>query len=130
LTATAGTARDFSIFTGVNGIGTKTISLSGVNSVLTVDTSTVNTAVLKLSALGASTSTTSPRTYFETMTATDANGMTTPYYISLTVNPRIIVSTSRETITTTFGVAGTATLTATQGTGALSFTRVSGSGSS
>jgi hypothetical protein len=132
LTATAGTARDFELFTATDGVGNKTLSLSGTNSNFRIDTSTANTAIFKVLSSATSTNASTARTYSETLTAVDTNGIATAYYLSVAVSPALLITTTSDTVTTTFGRNGSTTLNvaANTGTGVSTFSRVSSSGSS
>lgn len=125
INTTAGFAADYSLFTATLGTGNKTFDLSPTVTGITLDTSTANTAILKLGT-GIAANGTSAATYLETMTATDSVTGLTKYDLSITVNPAISITASTPTtLSTTFGKVAYDTFTATYGTGAKNFSIVS-----
>ncbi|CAN2227021.1 hypothetical protein MCEMRE185_01362 [Candidatus Nanopelagicaceae bacterium] len=130
LTMTAGTAATSTAFTASSGTGIKTLTLTGLNSGITMDTRTSNSGTLILASSLTSISTTSPRTIFETVTATDRTGAVAQAAIRITVNPAVIETATATSVTTTSGVSRTVTVYATQGTGNKTFTRTSATASS
>lgn len=128
LRTTAGLETTFSVFTGLNGTGTKTFSslVSPSTPGITTNSTGLNTAnVVVGSSVVAGT-------YTDTLTATDANNQTATYVLNITVNPKIAITATTDTVTTTFGRVAydTLTTTANTGTGNITFTRTSSSGSS
>jgi hypothetical protein len=120
INTTAGFASDFSLFTASLGTGVKTFGLSPTVTGITLDTSTVNTAILKLGT------NVTAGTYAETMTATDTVNGVTKYDLSITVNPAITITASTPvTLSTTYGIAAYDTFTAANGTGTKTFSEVS-----
>jgi hypothetical protein len=120
-TVTQGVARTITSVTSSEGSGTKTFTLSNLNTGITIDTSTANSFTLNLANTLTSTSPTVARTLTETVTATDASLATTTRVYTITVNPPVRVESTTGTITTTSGILAFDTLTATQGTGAKTF---------
>jgi hypothetical protein len=122
LTVTQGVAGSLSSVVASQGTGTKALSLSNTNAGISIDTATVNTFSLALANTLTATSTTVARTLTETVTATDTAGATTSRVYTITVNPPIRVESTTSVITTTSGIVAWDTFTATQGTGAKTFT--------
>jgi hypothetical protein len=120
LTTTAGKALTSSAFTAALGTGTRTLSLSGLNSGITIDTSTANTAYITAGSSLGSNSTTA-KSYYDTLTVTDSLGATTLRAFTVVVNPAISPTASSVALTTTSGVAITDTVTALYGTGVKTF---------
>jgi hypothetical protein len=129
-TMTEGKSTTYQIFAETGGTGTNTFSLSGANSTMSLaSVGADQTSLVVSSAISAGASNT-VRTYYETLTAIDSTTAATAYYLTINVNPKIIVTAATDTVTTTFGKTAYDTITAAYGTGALTFTRTSGSGSS
>ena len=129
-TMTEGKSATYQIFTETGGTGASTFSLSGTNSAISLASVGVDqTSVVVASSITA-TSASSAKTYYETLTATDSASAATAYYLTIIVNPKIAISATTDTVTTTFGKVAYDTITAAYGTGALTFARTSGSGSS
>jgi uncharacterized repeat protein (TIGR02543 family) len=122
LTTTAGTALTSSAFTAALGTGSRTLSLSGLNSGITIDTSTTNIAYVTAGSTLTSTNSTTARTYNETITVTDSLIATSVRAFSVVVNPAIVLSATSVNLTTTAGISILDTVTATQGTGTKTFT--------
>lgn len=117
LTTTAGTTLTSSAFTAALGTGSRTLSLSGLNSGITIDTSTTNIAYVTAGSSLTSTNSTTARTYYETMTVTDSLTATSVRAFSVVVNPAIALTATSVNLTTTAGVSIQDTITATSGTG-------------
>lgn len=98
--------------TATGGTGNKSFVLTGTaNAGITLDTSTVNTAILKVSSsVGAGT-------YYETITATDSLTASATFAITLTVAQAISLTSTSVSISKAYGVVATETITATLGTG-------------
>jgi uncharacterized repeat protein (TIGR02543 family) len=126
---TAGRAASTTVYTTASGSGTKSFSLSGLNAGVTIETSTLTTAFVRLASTLTSTSTTVARTITETVTATDASGATARITLTITVNPAVIETATALSVTTTSGVAASTTVFASQGTGNKTFTRASATAS-
>lgn len=122
LSTTAGTSITTTAFTAALGTGARTLTLSGVNSEISIDTSTANVGYVILGSGLTSTSSTSARTVYETVTATDSAGFSISRSLVITVNPAISTTVTFSTLTTTAGISITDTVTATQGTGNKTFT--------
>ena len=122
LSTTAGTSITTTAFTAALGTGARTLTLSGVNSEISIDTSTANVGYVILGAGLTSTSSTLARTVYETVTATDSAGFSISRSLVITVNPAISTTVTFSTLTTTAGISITDTVTATQGTGNKTFT--------
>lgn len=120
LTTTAGKALTSAAFTAALGTGTKTMSLSGLNSGITLDTSTANTAYITAGSSLTSNSTTA-KSYYDTLTVTDSLGATTLRAFTVVVNPAISGTVTASTLTITSGVTITDTVTALYGTGVKTF---------
>lgn len=126
INTTAGFAADYSLFTANLGTGNKTFALSPTIAGITLDTSTANTAILKLTSSISSSNSTTAAIYSETMTATDSVSGVTKYDLSITVNPAISISASTPTtLSTTIGKVAYDTFTATYGTGTKTFSLIS-----
>jgi uncharacterized repeat protein (TIGR02543 family) len=126
INTTAGLASNYSLFTVSLGTGNKTFALTPTVTGITLDTSTVNTAILKLGTNVASTNSTTAALYNETMTATDTVNGVTKYDLRITVNPAIAITASTPlTVSTTVGKTAYDTFTATYGTGNKTFSIVS-----
>jgi hypothetical protein len=98
--------------TASGGTGNKSFVLTGTaNAGITLDTSTVNTAILKVS------SSVVAGTYYETITATDSLTASATFAITLTVAQAISLTATNTAISKAYGVAATETITATLGTG-------------
>jgi len=78
---------------------------------ITIDTRTVNTAVL---TVGISTTS---GVYTETVTATDASSISSTFVITVTVAQSITLTPFSASVTKTYGIIATDTITATLGTG-------------
>ena len=130
IATTAGTAISTTAFTAASGTGTKTLTLSGLNSGITIDTSTANSAIVNLTSSLTTTDSVTVRTIFETVTATDQSGAVIRASLRITVNPAVVETATATSITTTSGVSRTVTIYATQGTGTKTFTRTSAVASS
>lgn len=129
-TMTEGKSATYQIFAETGGSGANSFSLSGTNSAISLaSVGTDQTSVVVSSSITATNATTA-KTYYETLTATDSVSAATAYYLTIVVNPKISISTTTDTVTTTFGKIAYDTITASYGTGALTFSRVSSSGSS
>ena len=122
LTVTQGVAGSLSGVVASQGTSTKILTLSNTNAGISIDTATANTFSLALANTLTATSTTVARTLTETVTATDTAGAATTRVYSIVVNPPIRVESTTSTITTTSGILAWDTFTATQGTGAKTFT--------
>lgn len=122
LVTTAGSAITTNAFTTALGTGTRTLRLSGLNSAISIDTSTANLGYLTLGSGLTATNSTTARTLYETVTATDAVGFTVSRALTITVNPAINLAATTTSLTTTAGIAIFDTVTATYGTGNKSFT--------
>jgi uncharacterized repeat protein (TIGR02543 family) len=122
VSVTQGVAGSITGVTATQGTGTKTFVISNSNAGITVDTSTANAFTLNLANTLTSTSATVARTLTETVTATDAASATTSRIYTITVNPPIRIESTTSIITTTSGIVAWDTFTATQGTGAKTFT--------
>jgi hypothetical protein len=124
---TQGLATRSSPFTASSGTGNKTFTLTPTISGITLDTSTLNTAVIVLDPSLAATNSTTAATYNESVTATDSLNTSTSFNVAITVNPRIALTAVTQTLTTSSGVAAFDTITATTGTGtgAITFSLVS-----
>ena len=98
--------------TATGGAGNMSFVLTGTtNAGITLDTSTVNTAILKVSSsVGAGT-------YYETITATDSLTASATFAITLTVAQAITLTPATASVTKIYGVVATDTITATLGTG-------------
>ena len=129
-TTTAGINSQFSMFSASKGSGNKSFTMAPVTAGITLDTSTVNTAILKVDTSVASTNSTTAATYYETLTATDSVSATTIYNVTLTVNPAVVETATTNTLNTTYGLTSYDTITATQGTGVKTFSMVSSTYSS
>jgi hypothetical protein len=130
IATTAGTAISTTAFTAASGTGTKTLTLTGLNSGITIDTSTANSAIVNLTSSLTTTDSVTVRTIFETVTAIDQSGAVIRASLRITVNPAVVETATATSITTTSGVSRTVTIYATQGTGAKTFTRASAVASS
>lgn len=117
LTTTAGTSLRSLAFTAALGTGNRTLTLSGKNSGISLDTSTANIGYVVLGTSLTSLNSTQPQTYSETITVTDSVSATTMRTLTIVVNPAIAMSAAQDTVTTTAGVAVTDTVTVTSGTG-------------
>ncbi|CAN2222917.1 Listeria/Bacterioides repeat [Candidatus Nanopelagicaceae bacterium] len=126
---TEGQGSSYRVFSETSGTGTNTFALSGNNSAISLaSVGTDQTSVVVSSSITANGNT--AKTYYETLTATDSATAATAYYLTINVNPKIAITTFTDTLTTTFGKAAYDTITASYGTGTLTFTRTSGSASS
>lgn len=121
ITMTAGKSASTTTFSATSGTGIKTLTLSGLNSGVTIDTSTTNSAIVNLSSSLTSTNTTTARTIYETVTATDQSGAVARAALRITVNPAIFETATSMSLITTTGVAITDTVTAYYGTGNKTF---------
>ena len=121
LTTTAGAALTSSAFTAALGTGTRTLSLSGLNTAITIDTSTSNTAYVTAGSSLTATNSNTAKSYYETMTVTDSLTATAIRAFTVVVNPVAVLSASSSSLTTTAGVSVLDTITATLGTGNKSF---------
>ncbi len=130
LTMTAGRAANTTAYTAASGTGIKTLTLSGLNSGITIDTSTTNSGIVNLASTLTSTNSTTARIINETITATDQSGAVARVALRITVNPEVIETATATSLTTTSGVSRTVTVYATQGTGNKTFTRTSATASS
>ena len=130
ITMTAGRAASTTAYTAASGTGIKTLTLSGLNSGVTIDTSTTNAGIVNLSSSLTSTNSTTARTFDETVTATDQSGAVARTVLRVTINPSVIETATATSVTTTSGVSRTVTIYATQGTGNKTFTRTSAVASS
>jgi uncharacterized repeat protein (TIGR02543 family) len=124
---TQGLATRSSPFTASSGTGNKTFTLTPTISGITLDTSTLNTAVIVLDPSLAATNSTTAATYNESVTATDTLNSSTAFNVRITVNPRIALTATTQSLTTSSGVAAYDTITATSntGTGAITFSLTS-----
>ena len=89
LTTTAGTALISSAFTAALGTGSRTLSLSRLNSAITIDTSTANTAYVTAGSSLTATNSTTAKSYYDTMTVTDSLTATSIRAFTVVVNPAI-----------------------------------------
>lgn len=120
LATTQGVATSTSLYYAGLGTGTKTFSISPSVAGVTLDTSTVNTVKINFDNTLQATDSATARVITQTVTAYDSMGqaVTTPVYISTTINPPIVITPSiPTTLTTTFGVTAYDTFTATRGMG-------------
>jgi hypothetical protein len=124
VTVTQGVAGSVIGVTSSEGSGTKTFTLSNLNSGITIDTSTANSFTLNLANTLTSTSSTVARTLTETVTATDAALATTTRVYTITVNPPVQETFTVGSITTTSGIVAFETFTASYGTGNKTFTLI------
>ena len=125
ITTTESVTASSSIYYAGLGTGNKTFTLSNPTVGLSIDTSTVNTVRLNAANTLTATSTTVARSISQVITATDTTGVaaTTPVYLTTVINPRVIITDATPgTLSTTFGRIAYDTFTATQGTGAKTFT--------
>ena len=130
LETTEGKASTYQVFSETGGTGNSTFSLSGVNSTFSLASVGTDRTSLIVGSATTATNATTAKTYYETLTATDSTSATTAYYLNITVNPKIAITATTDTVTTTFGKIAYDTITAAYGTGTLQFTRTSSSGSS
>ncbi len=121
---TEGLSRNLGPVVAVDGTGTKNFGLTGspTTSGFTLETSTPNQFSLAIAGSVAATNSTTARTYFETVTATDTLGASTALTYVVTVNPPVQETFTVGSITTTSGIAAYETFTATYGTGNKTFT--------
>lgn len=129
---TEGKSATYSVFAETLGTGANTYSLSGSNSTFSISETNSERTSVTVSAAATATNLTTAKTYYETLTATDSASAATAYYLAITVNPKIAITATLDTITTTFGKAVLDTFTTVSGTGTgnIAFTRTSSSGSS
>ena len=126
ITTTQGVTSSHSLFTATEGTGGKVITLSSATAGVTLDTSTANSAILRIANTVAATNSTTQRTISTSVVATDSVTATTAYPLDIRINPPILISASIPvTLTTTFGRIAYDTFTATQGTGNKTFTGIS-----
>ena len=130
LTTTEGKATTYQIFAETGGTGSSSFSLSGANSTFSLASVGTDQTSLVVGSSTTATNSTTLKTYYETLTATDSTTAATAYYITVNVNPKIAIVATTDTLTTTFGRIAYDTITASYGTGTLSFARTSSSGSS
>ena len=121
-TVTQGVAGSITSVTAAEGTGTKTFALSGAVTGISLSNPATNTFSLALPDTLTAVSATTARTITETVTATDQAGATTSRVYTITVNPPIRLESTTSVITTTSGILAWDTFTATQGTGAKTFT--------
>ena len=121
-TVTQGVAGSITGVTATEGTGTKTFTLSGAATGISLSNPTANTFSLALPDTLTAVSATTARTITETVTATDQAGATTSRVYTITVNPPIRVESTTSVITTTSGIIAWDTFTATLGTGNKTFT--------
>jgi hypothetical protein len=127
LTVTGGTT----LASGGTADLTFTRQSSNAQTGITLDTSTASAgrAILRVAATGVAAG-----TYFETITARDNRGATTVSLFTVTVNAAPTMSGARTvangTLSTTFGVATSETITVVGGTGNKTFTLTQGAVSS
>ena len=122
ISTTAGASVTTSVFTAALGTGTRTLSLSGLNGAISIDTTTANLGYVTLGSGLTATNSTTAKTIYETVTATDGVGFAVSRPITITVNPAVTLVASANSITTTAGIVITDTITATYGSGNKSFT--------
>jgi uncharacterized repeat protein (TIGR02543 family) len=77
--------------TAINGLGTKTITMSPLRSGITLETTTANSGVIVVSPV------TATGVYAQTITATDATGEAVTHVVTVTVNPSVRFDTSTAT---------------------------------
>jgi len=121
-TVTQGVAGSITGVTAAEGTGTKTFTLSGAATGISLSNPATSTFSLALPDTLTAVSTTAARTITETVTATDAAGATTSRVYTITVNPPIRVESTTSIVTTTSGILAWDTFTATLGTGNKIFT--------
>jgi uncharacterized repeat protein (TIGR02543 family) len=121
-TVTQGVAGSITSVAAAEGTGTKTFALSGAVTGISLSNPATNTFSLALPDTLTAVSATTARTITETVTATDQAGATTARVYTITVNPPIRLESTTSVITTTSGIVAWDTFTATQGTGAKTFT--------
>jgi uncharacterized repeat protein (TIGR02543 family) len=119
---TQGTAVTSPLITAAGGSGTKTFTLSPTVSGMTISSPSANNAYINLDNTLTATNSTTAATYLETVTATDAVGASVRLPVSIVINPSIALTATTLNLTTSFGVAITDTVSATQGTGNKTFT--------
>ena len=125
ITTTESVTASSSIYYAGLGTGDKTFTLSNPTAGLSIDTSTINTVRLNAANTLTAASTTVARSIAQVITATDTTGVAaaTPVYVTTVINPRVIITDATPgTLSTTFGRIAYDTFTATQGTGAKTFT--------
>ena len=120
-TVTQGVAGSITGVTAAEGTGTKTFTLSGAATGISLSNPATNTFSLALPDTLTAVSTTAARVLTETVTATDAAGATTSRVYTITVNPPVIETATSTSIATTSGVETTTVIYATQGTGNKTF---------
>ncbi len=121
LTTTAGKSLTSGAFTAALGTGIRTLSISGVNSQVSIDTSTSNIGYLILGSGLTATNSTTERTFSETITVTDSLSATSIRVVTIVVKPAISLTASFLTLNTTAGISITDTVTASNGTGNKTF---------
>lgn len=121
ISMTAGKSALTAAYTAASGTGIKTLTLSGLNSGITIDTSTTNSGIVNLASTLTSTNSTTPRIINETITATDESGVFARVALRITVNPAVMETATSMSLITTTGVAVTDTVTAYYGTGNKTF---------
>jgi uncharacterized repeat protein (TIGR02543 family) len=120
-TVTQGVAGSITGVTATEGTGTKTFTLSGAATGISLSNPTTSTFSLSLPDTLTAVSTTAARVLTETVTATDAAGATTSRVYTITVNPPVIETATSTSIATTSGVETTTVIYATQGSGNKTF---------
>jgi uncharacterized repeat protein (TIGR02543 family) len=115
ISSTAGRSFTSGAFTTSLGTGAKTLSVSGRNARISIDTSTANTGFLNFA------SEITAGTYSETVTSTDSLGVITLRTVTITINPAISLTATPASLSTTAGISATDTVTASNGTGNISF---------
>ena len=127
IVTTEGLTTRSSTFVASSGTGNKTFSIAPTTSGITLDTSETNKAYVVLAPILTATNSTTAATYRETVTATDTLNASNQFSVTITVNPRIALTATTQSLTTSSGVAAYDTITATSntGTGAIAFSLAS-----
>jgi hypothetical protein len=121
-TVTQGVVGSITNVSAIQGTGDKSFALSNASTGISLSNPSTNTFTLTLPDTLTAVSATTARVITETVTATDQAGATTSRVYSITVNPPIRIESTTSVITTTSGILAWDTFTATQGTGAKTFT--------
>jgi hypothetical protein len=128
ITTTQGVSSTYSTFAATSGTGIKVLGITPTTAGITIDTSTVNSALLNIASSVTSTSSTVSRIILETITAVDSVSAITNYQLTITVNPPVTITPAiATTISTTFGKAVADTFTASYGTGTYTFSNTASS---
>lgn len=121
ISATQGTSLKTSAFTAGSGTGLRTLALTPPIAGITLDTSTANVGYINLSSTLTALNGTTPNVFLETVTVTDATNTTTSLPLRIVINPPLSLTAFASPFTTTERLLGVDTITATSGTGAISF---------